>query len=58
MKLNKLTVVFIFSIFSSNALAYGSSSSSKKACKKPKFTQFTPAHLAVVVPGCNTKKLH
>lgn len=50
MKLTKLMVVFIFAIFSSNVLAYGSSSSSKKACKKPKFTQFTPAHLTVVVP--------
>ena len=50
MKVTKLMVVLIFAIFSSNALAYGSSSSSKKACKKPKFTQFTPDHLAVVVP--------
>ena len=36
--------------FSSNLLAYGSSSSSKKACKKPEMSQFTPAHLAVVAP--------
>lgn len=50
MNLTKLMLVFIFAIFSSNALAYGSSSSSKKACNKPKFTQFTPAHLAVVLP--------
>ena len=49
MNITKLMIVFIFAIFSTNALAYGSSSS-KKACKKPKFTQFTPEHLAVVAP--------
>ncbi len=32
---------------STNALAYGSSSS-KKACAKPRLTQFTPAHLSTV----------
>ena len=50
MNVTKLILVFIFAIFSTHALAYGSSSSSKKACKKPKFTQFTPTHLAVVAP--------
>jgi len=44
----KLITVLILTVFSSNLLAYGSSSSSKKACNKPKFTQFTPPHLAVV----------
>lgn len=34
---------------SSQLLAYGSSSS-KKACKNPVFSQFTPAHLSVVNP--------
>jgi len=48
MNIIKLMTIFILTVFSSNLLAYGSSSSSKKACKKPKFTQFTPAHLAVV----------
>ncbi len=47
MNIIKLITVFILAVFSSNLLAYGSSSS-KKACKKPKFTQFAPAHLAVV----------
>ena len=44
----KLLMVFILTVFSINASAYGSSSSSKKACNKPKFTQFSPPHLAVV----------
>ena len=48
MNINKLIMVFVLTVFSSNLLAYGSSSSSKKACTKPKFTQFTPPHLAVV----------
>ncbi|MCK5664140.1 MAG: hypothetical protein KAI17_11675 [Thiotrichaceae bacterium] len=49
MKINKLIMIFLLSIFSVNALAYGSSSS-KKVCKKPKFTQFSPPHLAAVAP--------
>lgn len=48
MKIFKILMVFVLALFSVNALAYGSSSSSKKACKKPKFTQFTPPHLEVV----------
>ena len=44
----KLLMVFIFTVFSMNVSAYGSSSSSKKACNKPKFTEFSPPHLAVV----------
>lgn len=44
----KLMTVFILAVFSSNLLAYGSSSSSKKACNKPKFSQFTPPHMAAV----------
>ena len=50
MNINKLMIVFVLTVFSSNLLAYGSSSSSKKACKKPKFTQFKPPHLDVVAP--------
>lgn len=45
-----IVVVFMLSVFSTNVLAYGSSSSSKKACTKPAFTQFAPAHLASVEP--------
>lgn len=44
-----IVVIFVLSIFSTNVLAYGTSSS-KKACAKPTFTQFTPAHLASVEP--------
>jgi len=47
MNITKLIIILMCSIFSTNILAYGSSSS-KKACSKPKFTQFTPAHLAIV----------
>ena len=46
----KLMTIFMLTVFSTNLLAYGSSSSSKKACKKPNISQFTPAHLAVVAP--------
>jgi len=49
MNINKVLVIFLLSVFSVNVLAYGSSSS-KKACKKPKFTQFSPPHLTVVAP--------
>ena len=49
MNANKLIVVLTLSLFSNNILAYGSSSS-KKACSKPKFTQYAPVHLAVVSP--------
>ena len=45
-----LIAVIMFSTFSSHVLAYGSSSSSKKACTKPTFTLFTPIHLASVEP--------
>jgi hypothetical protein len=44
----KFASLIILTIFSTNLFAYGSSSSSKKACKKPKFTQFTPPHLTAV----------
>ncbi|WP_428354577.1 hypothetical protein [Methyloprofundus sp.] len=48
MNIIKMMTVLLLTVFSSNVLAYGSSSSSKKACKKPKFTEFTPPHLEVV----------
>lgn len=40
----------MLTVFSTSLWAYGSSSSSKKACKKPDLSQFTPAHLAIVAP--------
>ncbi len=50
MNVSKVIIVFILTAFSATTWAYGSSSSSKKACNKPNFTQFTPAHLEVVQP--------
>ncbi len=46
----KLFSVLILLSFANQTWAYGSGSS-QKACKKPKFTQFTPAHLAEVSSG-------
>lgn len=49
MNIIKLFMIFILATFSCHALAYGGGgSSSKKACKKPKFSQFMPPHLSVV----------
>ncbi len=48
MRLFKIVMIFIFTIFSANTFAYGSGGGSKKACKKPELSQFTPPHLAVV----------
>ena len=50
MKIKKFLLLLFIMVFANNAAAYGSSSS-KKACKKPKFSQFTPPHLADVAPG-------
>ncbi len=47
MNIIKLLMIFILTSFSTNSLAYGSSSSTN-SCKKPKFSQFTPAHLSAV----------
>lgn len=47
MKIVKLLMILTLSIMTTNVMAYGSSSS-KKACKKPTFKNFTPAHLATV----------
>lgn len=41
------------SLVASNAAAYGSSSSSKKACKAPRFSDFNPPHLSEVKPGAD-----
>jgi len=44
----KFLTVLILAVFSTHASAYGSSSSSKKSCKKPKMSQFTPDDKSVV----------
>ena len=49
MSVTRLIVVLMVSFFCSNVFAYGSSSS-KKACAKPKLSQFSPIHLATVLP--------
>ncbi len=48
MKAINILVFLILAIFSSQLLAYGGSSSSKKKCKKPTFTNVSPEHLATV----------
>lgn len=50
MKIVKLLMILTLSIMTTYVMAYGSSSS-KKACKKPTFKNFTPAHLATVEPN-------
>ena len=47
MKILNVLIAFMLVSFATNVLAYGSSSS-KKACAKPRLTQFTPAHLSSV----------
>jgi len=49
MKKFNVLIAFILVSFSTHVFAYGSSSS-KKACAKPRLTQFTPAHLSTVTP--------
>jgi hypothetical protein len=49
--MKKTALLFLCLCFSSQTWAYGSSSSSKKACKKPDFSNFTPAHLSEIPPG-------
>lgn len=49
MNIIKSTLLLSLVIFSSSLFAYGSSSS-KKACKKPGLSQFSPEHLSVVKP--------
>lgn len=44
----RLIMIFVLIVFSTNVLSYGSSSS-RKVCLKPKFTNFTPPHLTQVV---------
>ena len=40
--------ILMLMVATSNVWAYGSSSSSKKACNKPKFSEFVPANNAEV----------
>jgi hypothetical protein len=49
MKIMPILLVIGLSALSLNANAYGSSSSNK-ACKKPRFSGFSPPHLAKVKP--------
>ncbi|MDD2658304.1 MAG: hypothetical protein PHY54_01315 [Methylococcales bacterium] len=48
MKAYKILWIFTLMIAAGNAWAYGSSSSSKKACEKPKFSEFSPVNNAEV----------
>lgn len=48
MKLYKTLWILALIIVTSNVWAYGSSSASKKACVKPKFSEFIPANNAEV----------
>lgn len=50
MKIFNLLMILSLTVMATNVMAYGSSSS-KKACKKPTFKNFTPAHLATVEPN-------
>lgn len=47
MKLSNTLLLLVLTVTTSHAWAYGSSSS-KKACAKPKFSKFTPANDAQV----------
>ena len=42
--------ILMLMVATSNVWAYGSSSSSKKACNKPRFSEFAPANNAEVAP--------
>ncbi|PHS72418.1 MAG: hypothetical protein COB22_05280 [Cycloclasticus sp.] len=45
-----LLMALMLTVLSTHALAYGSTSSSKKACSKPTLTNITPAALTEVLP--------
>jgi len=51
MKIQNTLWIIVLMLATSQAWAYGSGSSSKKACSKPKFTQLTPVNNAQVSPG-------
>ena len=48
MKSYKPLWILMLMIAASNVWAYGSSSSNKKACNKPKFSEFTPVNNAQI----------
>lgn len=50
MKMQQWVTLLLFVAVFDNAAAYGGSSSSKKACKQPKFSRFSPPHLATIRP--------
>ncbi|HIF17837.1 MAG TPA: hypothetical protein EYG50_03320 [Cycloclasticus sp.] len=45
-----LLMALMLTVLSTHALAYGSTSSSKKACSKPTLTNITPVALTTVAP--------
>lgn len=51
MKLTNALLLLAVMAMSNTVWAYGSSSSSKKACAKPKFSEFTPANNAQIAVG-------
>jgi len=52
MKTYKIILIFVLFSIANNAWAYGGGGgSSKKACTKPRFSEFSPANNAQVVPG-------
>lgn len=51
MKLTNALLLLVVMAMSNTVWAYGSSSSSKKACAKPKFSEFTPANNAQIAVG-------
>lgn len=54
MKLSNIILLLVLTATTNHAWAYGgSSSSSKKACAKPKFTEFSPANNAQVNAGAD-----
>ncbi|MCK5121104.1 MAG: hypothetical protein KAQ91_03930 [Methylococcales bacterium] len=50
MKTTAFLSILLLLISTNQAFAYGSSSS-KKSCKKPQFSQFNPKHLATISSG-------
>lgn len=48
MQLHSTWAIFILMLITSDVWSYGSNSSSKKACDKPRFSEFIPANKAQV----------
>ncbi|MDO9104362.1 MAG: hypothetical protein Q7U57_05315 [Methylovulum sp.] len=51
MRISNILLALVLMATAGQAWAYGSSSSSKKACAKPKFTEFKPVNNAQVAPA-------